>query len=46
MMENMMIATQHNTRNLLGYGTVIVSGMLVGGLGAALWVLWAAATGL
>lgn len=45
MMENMMIATQHNARKLFGHGTLIVGGMLTGGLSAALVTLLAAATG-
>lgn len=42
----MMITTQHNSRKLIGRGTLIATGMLTGGLGAALFVLLAAATGI
>lgn len=41
-----MIDTRHNTRRLIGHGTLIVAGMTTGGLGAALLILLAAATGL
>ena len=40
-----MIATQHNTRKLIGHGTLIAGGMLSGALGAALVTLLTAATG-
>jgi len=45
-MESMMITTQHNPRKLIGRGTVIATGMLTGGLSAAVLVLLAAATGI
>jgi len=41
-----MIATRHNPRKLIGRGTLIATGMLTGGLSAALFVLVAAATGI
>ncbi len=41
----MMIA-QHNSLKLIGHGTLIVTGMLTGGVGAAVIVLFAAATGI
>ena len=44
-MENMMIDTQHNARTLIRHGSLIITGLVTGGLGAALLVLLAAATG-
>jgi len=41
-----MITTQHTPLKLIGRSTVIATGMLTGGLGAALFVLLAAATGI
>ncbi|MEP4379071.1 MAG: hypothetical protein ABJ215_06570 [Alphaproteobacteria bacterium] len=41
-----MITSQHNTRKLIGRSTLIATGMLTGGLGGALFVILAAATGI
>lgn len=40
-----MIAPTHNSRKMIGHSAMIVTGMLTGGLSAALVVLLAAATG-
>jgi len=45
MMENMMIATRHNTRKLIGHSILIAGCMLSGALGAALVTLLTAASG-
>jgi len=41
-----MITTPIKPRKLIGHGTLIASGLLTGGLSAALFILLAAATGI